>query len=267
VVAVVAVFLALFGALGCNKLKARDQLNKGVASFKNARYEEAIDHFQKSVTLDPGLLNARLYLATAYAQQVVPGIDTPENKKSAQTAIDEFQKVLDQNPSEEQKVTALKNIASLYFNINDLDKAKEYNEKVTKLDPNDPEPYYTIGVIDWTQTYKPRQEARAKAGLEANDSLLKDKKLCAEMRDQNLPKVQEALQVLHKALELRPDYDDAMAYMNLMYREQADIECGNPAARAEDLKQADEWTNKTLATKKEKEEKKQSPGGIVMPSK
>src|SRR5512146_1578431 len=151
VVAFAVVVLALFSALGCNKLKARDQLNKGVTSYKNAKYEEAIDHFQKAVTLDPKLLNARLYLATAYAQQVVPGIDTDDNKKTSHMAIDEFQKVLDENPKEDQKVGALKGIASLYFNINDLDKAKEFNQKVTELDPKDPEPYYTIAVIDWTQ--------------------------------------------------------------------------------------------------------------------
>jgi len=42
----VAVGLILFTTTGCNKLRARDQLNKGVNSYKNAKYEEAIDHFQ-----------------------------------------------------------------------------------------------------------------------------------------------------------------------------------------------------------------------------
>ena len=35
------------------KLEARDQLNKGVQAYKNARYEEAIEHFQEAVQLDP----------------------------------------------------------------------------------------------------------------------------------------------------------------------------------------------------------------------
>jgi len=47
------VLTALLLATGCNKLKARDQLNKGVGAYKNARYEEAIDHFQQAVTFDP----------------------------------------------------------------------------------------------------------------------------------------------------------------------------------------------------------------------
>jgi hypothetical protein len=37
--------LLLITATGCNRLKARDQLTKGVQAFKNARYEEAVNHF------------------------------------------------------------------------------------------------------------------------------------------------------------------------------------------------------------------------------
>ena len=58
---------------GCNKLKARDQLNKGVGAFRNTQYQQAIDHFQKAIELDPSLLYARLYLATAYFQLYSPG--------------------------------------------------------------------------------------------------------------------------------------------------------------------------------------------------
>ena len=79
VLTILAVLLALLSAVGCEKLKARDQLNKGVQSYKNARYEEAIEHFKNAVQLDPSLTNARLYLATAYAQQYIPGADSPDN--------------------------------------------------------------------------------------------------------------------------------------------------------------------------------------------
>ncbi|MGC2450465.1 MAG: hypothetical protein WA477_22635, partial [Candidatus Sulfotelmatobacter sp.] len=58
-------------------------------------------------------------------------------------------------------------------------------------------------------------------------------------------------------IELRPDYDDAMAYMNLMYRERADLECDDLVARANDLRTADEWVDKTLAVKKAKARKAQ----------
>jgi hypothetical protein len=40
-----------------------------------------------------------------------------------------------------------------------------------------------------------------------------------------------------------------------MYREKADLECDDPTARREDLKIADDWVDKMLATKKTKAEK------------
>jgi tetratricopeptide (TPR) repeat protein len=265
VVALMVVGLMLFSTAGCSKLRARDQLNKGVQAYKNTHYEEAIGHFQQAVELDPSLTNARLYLATALANQYIPGADNPENTKVAEQAIDVFKKVLDLNPPREQKVTSLKGIASLYFNMKKLEQAKEYHRKVIELDPNDPETYYSIGVIDWTQTYQPRMEERAKLGLKTEDALpVKDKKVCATLRDKNMPNIQEGIDSLSKALDLRKDYDDAMAYLNLMYRERADVQCDDPAARAADLKAADDWVDKTLAVKKAKAEKQPGAGGITM---
>lgn len=265
VLALMVVGLMLFSTAGCSKLRARDQLNKGVQAYKNTHYEEAIGHFQQAVELDPSLTNARLYLATALANQYIPGADNPENTKVAEQAIDVFKKVLDLNPPREQQVTSLKGIASLYFNMKKLDQAKEYHRKVIELDPNDPETYYSIGVIDWTQTYQPRMEERAKLGLKTEDALpTKDKKVCAALRDKNMPNIQEGIDSLKKALDLRTDYDDAMAYMNLMYRERADVQCDDPAARAADLKSADDWVDKTLAVKKAKAEKQPGATGITM---
>ena len=80
VLALVAVAALALSNAGCDKLRARDQLNKGVASYKNARYEVAIEHFKNAVALDPSLQNAKLYLAAAYVAQYIPGVDSPENQ-------------------------------------------------------------------------------------------------------------------------------------------------------------------------------------------
>src|SRR5260370_35899276 len=82
-----AVALALFSSVGCDKLRARDQLNKGVKSYKDNHYEQAIDHFQQAVQLDPTLINARMYLATAYVSQYIPQVDSHDNLRIAQQAI------------------------------------------------------------------------------------------------------------------------------------------------------------------------------------
>jgi tetratricopeptide (TPR) repeat protein len=248
-----AVALALFTSAGCDKLKARDQLNKGVKAYKDNHYEQAITHFQNAVNLDPSLINARMYLATAYVSQYVPGIDSPENLQTAQNAIDEYTKVIDANPSRDQKVNSAKGIAYLYLNEKKWDQAKKYYRMASDLDPNDAEPYYSVGVIDWSQSYQPRMEERAKLGMKPDEHLSaknKDqKKLCEELKAKNSGVIQEGIDSLDKAIKLREDYDDAMAYMNLMYRERADLECDDEAARAADLKTADQWVDKAMQAK------------------
>jgi tetratricopeptide (TPR) repeat protein len=260
VLVLVAAGTMLLSATGCSKLRARDQLNKGVQSYKKAKYEDAIEHFKQAVDLDPTLINARLYLATAFAQQYIPGADAPDNNKFAEQAIDQYKAVLNADP---KNVNSVKGIAYLYLQMKQFDKAKEFYRKATELDPNDPEPYYSVAVIDWTQTYQPRMEERAKLGLKPEEPL-KDKKVCAALKDKNMTNIQEGIDNLNKALQLRPDYDDAMAYMNLMYRERADVQCEDPAARAADLKTADDWVDKTLAVKKAKAEKQPGATGITM---
>jgi tetratricopeptide (TPR) repeat protein len=204
---------------------------------------------------------AQLYLATAYANQCTPGVETPENQRTCDQAIQSFKDVLAKDPT---SLNSAKGIASLYFQMKKFDQAKEYYHKALEIDPKDPESYYSIGVIDWTQTYQPRMDARNKLGLKP-DEPLKDKKVCQEIKDKNTPLIDEGMQNLDKALQLRPDYDDAMAYYNLLWREKADTECGDPAAREADLKKADEWVDKTLAVKKEKAEKAaQQANGVTL---
>jgi tetratricopeptide (TPR) repeat protein len=263
-----AVALALFSSVGCNKLRARDQLNKGVESFKNNHYEQAIDHFQQAVNLDPALINARMYLATAYVSQYIPGVDSPDNLRTADEAIKEYQTVIDANPSRDQKVNAAKGIAYLYLNEKKWDDAKKYYRMASDLDPNDPEPYYSVGVIDWTACYQPRIEARNTLGMKPEENLnpknKEQMKVCSELKVKNAASIQEGIDTLNKAIQIRPDYDDAMAYLNLMYREKADVECDDLAARAEDLKTADHWVDETLRVKKVKAEKaEQSQGGGI----
>jgi tetratricopeptide (TPR) repeat protein len=263
-----AVALALLSSVGCSKLRARDQLNKGVTAYKNAKYEEAIDHFQQSVALDSTLINAKMYLATAYAQQYIPGADTPDNNKMAEEAIKQYLSVLDMNAARDQKVNSAKGIAYLYLNMKKFDDAKKFYRMAGDMDPNDPEPYYSVGVIDWTACYQPRMEERAKLGLKPDENLSaknKDqKKVCADLKTKNWPSVEEGIESLNKAIQLRPDYDDAMAYLNLMYREKADVECDDLNARQLDLKTADHWVDQTLLTKKAKAEKQPGTQGITL---
>ena len=251
---------------GCNRLAARDQLNKGVDAYKSGKYEEAIGHFQKATELDPTLPMAKTYLATALSQNIVPGLDTPENLKTAEQAISIFQEVLSKDPND---VNSLKQIAGIYFNIKKLDDAKTFQKRVLAVDAKDPEAAYTIGVIDWTQAHEHVLKALVPAGIndDGEGNTKAPKKIMDQIKEQNAPLVEEALQYLNQAVENRANYDDAMAYLNLVYRRKADVDFGNAAAVKDDMAKAEEWRTKAMGTRKANEEKKdKGPGGITMDS-
>ena len=181
------------------------------------------------------------------------GVDTTENNEIGERAIEQYKKVIDVAPPKTDILNAVKGVAYMYLQMRKFDDAKEYYRRATALEPTDPEPYYSIGVIDWTEIYQLRQEERAKLGMRPADALPEeDHALCATLREKNSGKIEDGIDNFNKALELRPDYDDAMAYMNLMYRERTDVQCDDPGAREADLQSADDWVDKTMATKKAK---------------
>ena len=87
------------------------------------------------------------------------------------------------------------------------------------------------------------------------------------LKAQNGPLVDEGLQYLNQAVANRANYDDAMAYLNLIYRRKADVDYGDAAAVKADMAAAEEWRTKAMGTRKANEEKKNAgPGGITMDS-
>ncbi len=253
--AIVALFL---GSTACNQLRARDRLNKGVRAYRDQRYQVAVDYFKEAVALDPSLTNARLYLATAYATQYVPGVESDENKKTGEEAIKAYQDVLNSDPNNTSSVAG---IASIYFNMGNFEEAKKWYKKRTDLEPNNPEPYYSIGVVDWTLSYKTNQDWRINKlnNLPAKDPLPpKDRDAFAEQFN---PIIDDGLAALTKAIQLNPEYDDAMAYLNLLYRQKADTE-SDPSARQADLNEADKWFQKAKDIKFKKEQQV-SPGQVA----
>jgi tetratricopeptide (TPR) repeat protein len=263
----VAMIAVGFGASGCAKLKARDELNKGVAAYRDGKYDQAIEFFKDAKENDPTLTNARLYLATAYATQYIPGAPSDENVRMGQAAVKEFEDVLSADPN---NISAIDGTGSILFNMAGTPytperfvESKTYHLKHIALKPEDPEPYYWIGVIDWTLSYRANLVARGNWRLaNAGKPLKDDDPLPPAVRDayikENGQMIDEGIEDLKKAIELRPDYDDAMAYLNLLLRRKAD-EATSPAERADLLKQADDLVEKAKEIKQKKMETPAKP--------
>jgi tetratricopeptide (TPR) repeat protein len=249
---------------GCDKLKARDLLNKGVQAYKGGQYDLAIEDFKQSKALDPSLLNARLYLATAYSSQYIPGAPSEENIRMGEQAIAEYKDVLTIDPN---NLSAIDGIGAILYNMGGtpfdekkFQESKEYHEKHIQLKPDDAESYYWIGVIDWSLAFRANKDMRAdynnKGKKPVRDTDPLPPQLATDFRAKEGATVDEGIQDLQKAIQLKPDYDDAMAYLNLLYRQKADMET-DAKARDEDTKKADDLVEQVKAIKLKKTEEPQ----------
>jgi tetratricopeptide (TPR) repeat protein len=266
VAALSALLVVVAAASGCNKLKARDLLNKGVTAFKNGQSDAAIEDFKQAKEADPDLLNARLYLATAYASLYIPGAPSQENLARGNQAVAEFKEVLDKDPN---NLSAIDGIGSILFQMGGqpfdpkkFEESKTYHQRHIQLKPDDPEPYYWIGVIDWTLAFRGNGEMR----MNYNKSNIKkqvkdDDPLPAAVRTEYASKygslVDEGVTSLQKAISLKPDYDDAMAYLNLLYRRKADM-VESKEEREALLKQAEDLVDKVKEIKQKRSEQPQT---------
>lgn len=234
-----------------NYLRARNELNHGVRAFSQSNYQAAIRRFDQAIELDPELLAARSYRASSFMMQYIPGGESEENMEIARLALDGFQGVLERD---EKNEVALASIASLYFSMREFELSKETYRALIGVNPENKEAHYTIGVINWSITFPRDMQARAEIGMQLDEpGPIKDAEARQELAEENLPLIEEGLEALNAAIEIDPQYDDAMAYVNLLYRRWADI-----AESKEEYEKysmlADEWVQKSLETKKIKAE-------------
>lgn len=208
-------------------IQARDTLNRGVSAFRNGDYATAIDLFKQAVQIDPDFTTAELYLATAYSQAFVPGNRTREDLAFADKAIESFKRVLTKDPG---NATALIGLAGIYQNAGRYPEARETFLAVSKANPRNPVPFYSIGAIDWIMVYD--REKPLPAG-------------------QQSALIDEGLNNLDSALALNPQYEDAMTYKNLLLREKARL-ADDQQEKTRLTKLADEWFNRALEVRKSK---------------
>jgi tetratricopeptide (TPR) repeat protein len=241
---------------GDPRAQAREYLNKGVLAYRDARFDDAIEDFKRAKELDPWLVNARFYLATAYASQYIPGATSEENVRYGDLAIREFKEILERDPNDLSAIDGigliLYKVGSTPFDPEKLAESKSYHQRHTAIAPGDPEPYYWIGVIDWSLCYRANRDLRnehnqtAKFPLKENAPL--PSALAAKFAREYGAILAEGNAGLENAIRLHPDYVDAMAYLNLLCRQKADMET-SAVSREEDLRKADELVDRVKSIK------------------
>jgi TonB family protein len=235
-------------------------LNRGVQLFKSAKYDEAASAFERAVQLDPQRVTGHLYLANTFYAQFKPGDEFPANRDLARRAETALNSALAIDPRDRM---ALATMASLKFHLTQgmrdpaeklaaLEEAERWYRKMLEIDSRDKQALYSLGVIAWGKAYPESQRARASAGMRPEDpEPIRDPNIRLEFRNRTARTVQDGIASLQKALEIDPQYDDAMAYLNLLYRQVAHA-VDTPEEYQKNISEADLWVKRALEIKKAK---------------
>jgi tetratricopeptide (TPR) repeat protein len=250
----------LFSA-GCHKFQARVHLKQGNVLYENESYKDALSQFQEGLAIDPAATFAWRSVGLSAMALHRPGVEGEENQQYADTAIDAFKKYLASNPKDEEKVEEY--LTTVLINSNRYDEALERLKKEAAADPTnadldraivttllkanrveeafqhatrpgakrDPQLLYSIGVACWGMSYG-------------------DPTLAADRRVQV---VDMGLEATKQSLELDPEFFDAMAYYNLLFREKAKL--ATTFEEADQFnKEADAWLKKALELREKQKE-------------
>lgn len=229
----------------------REAMDRGLQAFRQGRYSEAAGAFTQAVQADPSSVQARLYLGTAYLQMYVPGAESPENNEVAAAAHAEFQRVLEMDSGNQ---AAMASEAGLYLNQRRWDDARAAYDRLVAISPGNADAWYSMGYIAWSRWYPAYSQARKDAGMKPSDpGPLRDTAQRQALKNRWDRVLQDGEGALEKALAINPNNDNAMAYMNLLVRERADLRDTAEEWQA-DIRVADEWVQKALAAKRAKAE-------------
>lgn len=280
VLALLVVASTLLVLTGCNNLRIRMKMVEGNKYYKAQQYDKAVEDYKAILQMDPNNFMATYLVAISDLAQYHPGSTHPKDQALAQESIKYFEKALQMKPpsadwteklqkyylslltaanqddkaiayleSERAKkpndVGILSQLAT-YYAKKDPDKALDTFEKVAQLDPKKKENWYTVGVVCWERSYK-------------NINVPND-----DVRMQLIDKGQQALQ---KALDIDPNYFEALAYVNLLHREAAKVYANRQDREGYDreLKAADAAKDKAVAISKAKKEQDAKAGAASAP--
>ena len=256
---------------------AETWLDKGIDAYRAARYQDAIKAFQLATDLDPKDVKARLYLASAKMSLYIPGLASEENMAYADAAKIDFKHVLALDPS---NITALLSLGTLSYmeatgehgtDPAKVDEAHSWYQKALDADPRNKTALYSIGVIDWGKFHQTLDNARTSLGMTPSQpGPLPDAALRHSLQSQFGSVIEEGISNLRKAIEVDPRYDDAMAYLNLLLRERADL-AESSVEYEKDIEEANQWVQRALDSKNARAEKAKAepenvpPGRLKVP--
>jgi tetratricopeptide (TPR) repeat protein len=220
-------------------------MKAGRDAYNRGDYAAAVRNFEAAAARDSGNLEARNWLANSLLRTWDPRKDAADALAPAR-ARSLYLEVLTRDNA---NAMATEGMMRATLSGYQFAEARNWAVRLTQVDPKNKNACYTLGFLDWRAAYPQLLTARQAAGMDVTELWIRDAAARTSLRARLLPGIDEGLEMLRKALDLDPQYADAMAYLNLLYRLKADLE-DTPAQALEMIRTADTWVEKALAVKK-----------------
>jgi tetratricopeptide (TPR) repeat protein len=236
------------------------EIREGNDAYQKEDYATALTHYTKARQIDKSFPELTRMIGYSRIGLYVPDDKSAENEKNASLAIGELRAYLKVRPndtiarealinlylnanrtteainyfldylkSKPADIDAVRSVATLYAKKGDFNEALNWYEKITLIDRNNPEAFYIFGVVCWEKVAK-------NPPPEVADRLMI---------------IEKGRAALTRAMQLRTDYLEAIAYQNLLYRQQALIET-DPVKQQEMIAKADALRNQAIEINKKR---------------
>jgi tetratricopeptide (TPR) repeat protein len=270
---------ALLGGSGCSELRGRRAVREGNRLFHEGRFGEAVAAYQRAEGLTPGLPTLWRNKGLTCQKMIVPGAKTPQNAEAIACALTSFQRLRELQPADPRgdqlyvqtlfdadrfetlveiygarlrknpaDVEAVNGMVQVYSRWNRVEEAVRWYQRKAALQPKDPEAQYAVGVYIWQQLFQ-RGGGPEQAAFDPRpdpDDPRKGKtppagKLGDITGAQRAALADLGIRYLERAVALRPRYDAAMTYLNLLYRQKSFAFFHQPAKWQECVDAAESW--------------------------
>ena len=218
----IAIVLAILVATssGCgviNRIRSKNQLNEAARAYREGRFPEAEQHSREAAALDPDNKTAPMFIARTIHAQYRPGVQTPDNVAKAQQAIEAYQKILENNPKDDE---AYKAVAYLYGAIKEDDKLRKWIADRAASDQAEPEKraeaFVVLASKDWDCSFKITEQPTVKTTTvdPSNNKATVTYKKPREQKDFDQAQmcVKQGLSEAENAIKFDPNNESAWSY-------------------------------------------------------
>ena len=233
---VAVVLTALAAGSSCGVIKERQQMDRANKLFAAKKYDQAIPIYETILKRDPNNWDANYKLAMSWMAQFHPASTHPMDQEFKTKGVSALEKLMTLTPPSPEDMAKVENyylslltsagdndkaiaylekkiqkapndkdlmsqLATLQAKAGNFDESLKWYEKIAELDPKTKTNWYTVAVLCW--------ERSNKAGMTISP-------------EERAAIIQHGIDSIDKALAIDPEYTEALAYKNLLFREKAD---------------------------------------------